>query len=285
MDFDLPQLDAVSLRHWWPESILNGVTTASNSAAAYALSACSDRWGTIEEGFFSAATTRFFASIELEAPRTSVLGSDSATDSSPMIFGLILVGFVYGTICGLIASTIAERKGRSAGGFFLLGLLLGIFAIAVAAVVGPGQPSAPPGMRAVEWRRCSARQNIDDGIAHSAGAWRRGKMGTPHDRGPDAPLTARALDHPDSAQLLRDYAVERRAMVGFGDPPDLDRQPQYDPPSGLFLVAYTAAGEPVACGGIRAYSQAGRVAEIRKMHDPSRGWHLRAPRKRAPRLR
>ncbi|MET9214691.1 MULTISPECIES: GNAT family N-acetyltransferase [unclassified Nocardia] len=87
----------------------------------------------------------------------------------------------------------------------------------------------------------------------------------PHDRSPDLSLTARALDHPDSAQLLHDYAVERRAMVGFDDPPDLDRKVEYDPPVGLFVVAYTALGEPVACGGIGTYAKADRVAEVRKM--------------------
>lgn len=86
----------------------------------------------------------------------------------------------------------------------------------------------------------------------------------PH-TGIDAVLRPRGFDHPDSARLLREYAAERRETVGFDDPPGLDTPSQYEPPCGVFLVAYTQTGKPVACGGIRAYSETDRVAEIRKM--------------------
>ncbi|MEV4208125.1 GNAT family N-acetyltransferase [Nocardia salmonicida] len=77
-------------------------------------------------------------------------------------------------------------------------------------------------------------------------------------------LIPNRLDHPDSSQLMAEYAKERRAMVGFDDPPNLDRPEQYEPHQGLFIVAY-AEGEPVACGGLRTSSLTERTAEIRKM--------------------
>jgi hypothetical protein len=82
----------------------------------------------------------------------------------------------------------------------------------------------------------------------------------------DATLTARSFDHPDSAWLLRDYAEERREIVGFDDPPDLDKPVEYQAPWGLFVVAYTQAGDPIGCGGVRAYPDRDRVVEIRKMY-------------------
>lgn len=66
-------------------------------------------------------------------------------------------------VCGWISSSIAKKKGRSAGAFFALGFFLGIIGIVVAAVVSPGQPPPPPGMTAVSCPRCNARQNIKPG--------------------------------------------------------------------------------------------------------------------------
>ncbi|MBC7303193.1 MAG: GNAT family N-acetyltransferase [Nocardia sp.] len=65
--------------------------------------------------------------------------------------------------------------------------------------------------------------------------------------------------------LLRAYADERQEMVGFEDPPGLDEPSQYEPPSGMFIVAYTKSGQPVACGGIRARPRRQGESEIRKM--------------------
>ncbi|MFD4459637.1 GNAT family N-acetyltransferase [Nocardia sp. NPDC058480] len=77
-------------------------------------------------------------------------------------------------------------------------------------------------------------------------------------------LVPHRFDHPVSVQLMAEYAKERRSMVGFDDPPNLDRPAQYEPHQGLFIIAYTA-GEPVACGGLRTSSLTERTAEIRKM--------------------
>ncbi|RJO77730.1 GNAT family N-acetyltransferase [Nocardia panacis] len=55
-------------------------------------------------------------------------------------------------------------------------------------------------------------------------------------------------------------------MVGFVDPPGLDNAAQYEPPTGVFLVAYTNTGDAIACGGLRAYLSCDSIAEIRKMY-------------------
>ncbi len=43
--------------------------------------------------------------------------------------------FIVWLVCGFICSVIAGSKGRSAGGFFLMGLLLGPLGVIVAAVL------------------------------------------------------------------------------------------------------------------------------------------------------
>ena len=55
---------------------------------------------------------------------------------------------------------IASRKNRSQNGFALLGLLLGLIGVAAAAIVSPGTPPAPEGMRLVICPRCYAQQNV-----------------------------------------------------------------------------------------------------------------------------
>lgn len=76
------------------------------------------------------------------------------------------------------------------------------------------------------------------------------------------------VDHPDALGLLTERLSEWEATYGYGDPPDAEPA-DYRPPSGLFLIAYTPTGEPVACGGFRTLSP-GRI-EIAKMYvDP--GW-------------
>ena len=68
-------------------------------------------------------------------------------------------------LMGYIASRIAKKKDRSVGGFFALGFFLGIIGIIIAAVVSPGTPGPPPGMRAVVCPRCNTRQNVDPSAA------------------------------------------------------------------------------------------------------------------------
>lgn len=75
--------------------------------------------------------------------------------------GIILLFWILiPVICGFVASMIAKKKNRSAGGFFALGFFLGIIGIIVAAVVAPGETPPPVGMRAVKCSRCNARQNV-----------------------------------------------------------------------------------------------------------------------------
>ncbi|WP_280453979.1 GNAT family N-acetyltransferase [Nocardia brasiliensis] len=79
-------------------------------------------------------------------------------------------------------------------------------------------------------------------------------------------LIACDFDGPDSARILLDYAQERRSIVGFDDPPGLDNAIEYRSPHGRFVLAYTAAGDTVACGGVRTYPHREHVMEIRKMY-------------------
>ncbi|UGT61800.1 GNAT family N-acetyltransferase [Nocardia asteroides] len=78
-------------------------------------------------------------------------------------------------------------------------------------------------------------------------------------------LVARCFDHPDAERLLSAYARERKRIVGFDDPPHSDLPCEYEPPAGLFLVAYSHDGGAVACSGYRDYPARDGVAEVRKM--------------------
>jgi hypothetical protein len=71
-----------------------------------------------------------------------------------------LIAFAVSSAFGFLASIIAQKKNRSASGYFLLGFFLGLIDILAAALVSDGQPAAPSGMRTVVCPRCNARQNI-----------------------------------------------------------------------------------------------------------------------------
>ncbi|MFE6778399.1 GNAT family N-acetyltransferase [Streptomyces sp. NPDC057702] len=59
-----------------------------------------------------------------------------------------------------------------------------------------------------------------------------------------------SYDHPDAA-LLNDL-VQQEYVERYGEPDDSELQPhQFDPPTGLYLLAYDADGTPVASGGWR----------------------------------
>lgn len=47
--------------------------------------------------------------------------------------------------CGLISAVIAGSKGRSTGGYFLLGACLGIIGVIIAACARPAPVAAAPG--------------------------------------------------------------------------------------------------------------------------------------------
>lgn len=76
--------------------------------------------------------------------------------------GLIAFVVVAWLLCAVTAAGIAIRKGRSGLGFFLLGLLLGLIGVIIAAVIN-GEMPPPKGSRATSCPRCNARQNIERG--------------------------------------------------------------------------------------------------------------------------
>lgn len=63
-------------------------------------------------------------------------------------------------ICGMVAATIADRKGLSAGGYFLLGIVLGLLGVAIAAIVQPRQVTPAPGWYEDPWH-LSPRRYFD----------------------------------------------------------------------------------------------------------------------------
>ena len=79
---------------------------------------------------------------------------------------MLVVYVIIGIVCGVITAQIASKRNRSVGGFFLLGLILGIIGIIVAVLVPSGEPPAPAGMRAVTCPRCNARRNVDATESH-----------------------------------------------------------------------------------------------------------------------
>lgn len=72
----------------------------------------------------------------------------------------IIVMIVICLIAGAISATIAANKDRDSVGFFFLGFFLGVLGIIIAAVVSPGQPPPPKGMRGFTCFRCSADHNV-----------------------------------------------------------------------------------------------------------------------------
>ncbi|MFF5716461.1 GNAT family N-acetyltransferase [Streptomyces buecherae] len=77
-------------------------------------------------------------------------------------------------------------------------------------------------------------------------------------------------DHPDVAHL--NDLVQREYVERYGEPDDTKLQAhEFDPPSGLYLLAYDADGTPVASGGWRSQDQsdegyADGDAELKRMY-------------------
>ncbi|MGK5531909.1 GNAT family N-acetyltransferase [Streptomyces sp. URMC 129] len=77
------------------------------------------------------------------------------------------------------------------------------------------------------------------------------------------------FDHPDAVKLNELVQAEYVERYGSGDSTPLDPV-MFDPPCGLYLLAYDAAGRPVATGGWRAQEAGGEGyadgdAEIKRM--------------------
>lgn len=88
---------------------------------------------------------------------------------------------------------------------------------------------------------------------------------------PIATLVIRRFDHPDARKLNDLVQAEYRERYdGDDDATPLDAA-AFDPPGGLFLVAYDAAGRPVGSGGWRGHGAddgagfADGDAEIKRM--------------------
>jgi hypothetical protein len=75
--------------------------------------------------------------------------------------GHLVLFLAIPTAFGFWASSMAKKKDRTAGGFFALGFFFPVIGLLIAALISPGQPGPPPGMRAIACPRCNARQNID----------------------------------------------------------------------------------------------------------------------------
>ena len=67
---------------------------------------------------------------------------------------------------------------------------------------------------------------------------------------PHVRLVPRSLSHPDAAALTAEMAAEVSALYGRYDALSGLGADAFEPPDGLFLVAYDEAGA-VACGGYR----------------------------------
>lgn len=93
--------------------------------------------------------------------------------------------------------------------------------------------------------------------------------------GPNVRLIACRYDDPDAALMVTALYTEQLETYGFADRPELDSPVNYQPPAGLFVVAYSphgsqhggsATAEAVGCGGVRTYDPDRRIAEVRKMY-------------------
>lgn len=120
---------------------------------------------------------------------------------------------VIGLFCGLIAGVIAERKQRSAAGFFVLGLILGIFGILAAAIVQPGRPSAPEGLVAVRCPRCNAEQNVP-ALHPSFECWQCHL----HTSIPQAAISPPKVQTPPAVQVAKLFTVISFTLILIGIP-------------------------------------------------------------------
>jgi hypothetical protein len=66
--------------------------------------------------------------------------------------------------CGAVGALIAEHKNQPRFGGFALGVLLGVFGIAIAAILPTQLPGAPEGMYPLRCPRCNAVQNVPYGL-------------------------------------------------------------------------------------------------------------------------
>ncbi|MDT0347010.1 GNAT family N-acetyltransferase [Streptomyces litchfieldiae] len=82
-------------------------------------------------------------------------------------------------------------------------------------------------------------------------------------------IVTRRFDHPDARKLNDLVQAEYVERYGAGDLTPLDPA-MFDPPGGLFLLAYDEAGRPVATGGWRGQRAGGEGyadgdAELKRM--------------------
>lgn len=97
-----------------------------------------------------------------------------------------------------------------------------------------------------------------------------GPNGSESSSGEDLPTSIKLVprrytDH-DAQLLVKALYGEQLDTYGFADSPESEIGSDYVDPVGLLLVAYTASGQPVGCGGYRTYDPEEQVAEIRKMY-------------------
>jgi GNAT superfamily N-acetyltransferase len=84
-------------------------------------------------------------------------------------------------------------------------------------------------------------------------------LGTTHAE--DHLLVPRPYDHPHARALALALYRDQLQRYGHAENPHCDAR-TFDPPEGLFLVAY-AGRTPVGCGGFRRYDE--QTAEIKRM--------------------
>lgn len=87
-----------------------------------------------------------------------------------------------------------------------------------------------------------------------------------------------AFDHPDAVKLNDEVQAEYHARYGDGGDATSLAPADFDPPNGVYLIAYDETGRPVATGGWRAQDANGEGnldgdAEVKRMYvtDAMRG--------------